>query len=118
MSTLTTAWNVLSPTPVAKGSLVEPEATDREVGQPWLHLPPGAVALFSSFAAAALASTLQFGAAEVKRDALPLDLPIPIPALQQPAPREARVVQKRAAKKGKLHHSLHDDRSTQWSRAG
>ena len=117
MSNLATAWNVLSPTPVSKGSLIEPEATDHEAAQPWMHLPPGAVALFSSFAAAALVSSLQFGAAEVKREGLPLDLPVP--ALQpKPAARDSQAGWKRTAKRGKLHRSLHDDRSTQWSRAG
>jgi hypothetical protein len=135
MTTLANAWDAISPTPVHKGNLIEPEATDRFEPKPWFHLPPGALALMTGLSLATAAATLQTSYGDVQRGGLPAVLPEGLPealprvlparfskALEAPLARhlanKTEAGQKRHRTRGKLHRVLRDEKRTEWSRAG
>jgi hypothetical protein len=134
MTTLTQAWQAIAPTSVphfSERALIEPEATDRFAPKPWLHLPPGALALVMGFSVATAAATVQSSYGEVQRGGLPAVLPDGLPqALPRVLPGriskalEARLQpvaephQRRHRTQGKLHRAIRDEKRTEWSRAG
>jgi hypothetical protein len=99
------AWYAISPTPVFKGDLIQPEATDTIEPSPWMRLPPGAVAMFGAIAFATIAASLQVGVDLVRREGLPIDLPIPAFEALKPAPPVAGRTHARR-RPAKLHHLL------------
>lgn len=134
MTTLAQAWDAVAPTPVrhlSERALIEPEATDQHARRPWLHLPPGALALLTGLSVAAAAATLQTGYGDVQREGLPAVLPagfsetLPrvLPArfskaLEAPLANKAAPGQRRHRTRGKLHRVIRDEKRTEWSRAG
>jgi hypothetical protein len=124
MSNLELALQAVSPTPVDKRRLIEPEATDRFAPRPWMHFPPGALFLVLACLAMLFVAAFQSGVQVVRRDGLREGIedaiPIPLPAFAQPAARPAAAghVHHAHRRHAKLHLLLQQSSSTPWSHDG
>jgi hypothetical protein len=134
MTTMLQAWEAVAPTPVERGTLIEPEATNQHERRPWLHLPPGALAMITGVSVATAAAMVQVSFAEVTHEGLPALLPAPLPevlpkvarrlpapiskALERPLATKGEPSHKHRGTRGRLRRALHDDGRTEWSRAG
>jgi len=121
MTTLTQAWEAIRPTPVSKGTLVEPEATDGFSPRPWFHLPPGALMMLCACAAVMIVAAFQSSVTVVRQEGFAAAIPL-VANLEQPlarsTPTSATALAHHRARRRhsrQLHQLLQQNGSTPWS---